>query len=437
MRWSGEESELRWATDFATSVSPYQVEGIQFFGRVLDDRDASALLGPGWHPDSPIAVDGGGRAGSIWRDGKGSTFLPFDPNEVILNYLVEAYKETGDGAGRRSQMRTAAMRSYYRLRPLLPRSSQIALRRAFSRLQARVTFPRWPAETALHDLMSILLREAEAIASEPVPRIATWPGGKTWALVLTHDVETDRGLESIDRIRAIETKLSYRSSWHFVPRRYTVPDTLVERLVSDGFEIGVHGLYHDGRDLESLETLEQRLPEIRKWAKRWGAVGFRSPATHRRWDLMPLLGFDWDSSYPDTDPFEPQNGGCCSLLPFFNRDLVELPLTLPQDHTLFVILHRDESVWFEKAETIREYGGLALMNTHPDYLSDDRLLAGYERFLRAFESETELWHALPGEVSSWWRRRAQTSVERDAEGWRLAGEGADDARIVFTSPASS
>jgi hypothetical protein len=62
---------------------------------------------------------------------------------------------------------------------------------------------------------------------------------------------------------------------------------------------------------------------IRQYANRWGAVGYRSPATHRRWEWMPLLGFEYDSSYPDTDPFEPQPGGCCTWLPYFNDGLVE------------------------------------------------------------------------------------------------------------------
>ena len=70
---------------------------------------------------------------------------------------------------------------------------------------------------------------------------------------------------------------------------------------------------------------------------------------------MPLLGFDYDSSSPDTDPFEPQSGGCCSWWPFFNGKLVELPITLVQDHTLFVILRRpDEQLWVEKAELSSE-----------------------------------------------------------------------------------
>ena len=51
---------------------------------------------------------------------------------------------------------------------------------------------------------------------------------------------------------------------------------------------------------------------MRAYAERWEAVGFRSPATHRDWELMPLLGVDYDSSSPDTDPFEPKSGGCCT-----------------------------------------------------------------------------------------------------------------------------
>ena len=124
---------------------------------------------------------------------------------------------------------------------------------------------------------------------------------------------------------------------------------------------------------------------MRDHAARWGAVGFRSPATQRNWEWMPLLGFDYDTSYPDTDPFEPQSGGCCSWLPFFNGNLVELPITLPQDHTLFVILgHQDERVWLDKTEQLRAAGGMALLITHPDYTDHGPLIAAYRRLLAAY-----------------------------------------------------
>jgi hypothetical protein len=141
----------------------------------------------------------------------------------------------------------------------------------------------------------------------------------------------------------------------FRPERYEVTDAVRSAVTGDGCEVGVHGLRHDGRDLASRHLLEQRLPEIRRHADAWGAVGFRSPATQRAWELMPMLGFDYDSSYTDTDPYEPQPGGCCSYLPFFVEDTVELPITLPQDHTLFEILqHRTGRTWVDKAHEIRQ-----------------------------------------------------------------------------------
>ena len=167
----------------------------------------------------------------------------------------------------------------------------------------------------------------------------------------------------------------------------------------------------------------------------WTAPGFRSPATRRAWELMPQLGFDYDSSYPDTDPYEPQAGGCCSLLPFFNRTIVELPITLPQDHTLFTILRRSGAeTWIEKTEAIRDRGGMALLITHPDYM-DDAALAAYRCFLERFAGAVDVWRALPREVSDWWRRRAASLPVRDERGWRVDGAAAGEATIAFAAPA--
>jgi len=206
--------------------------------------------------------------------------------------------------------------------------------------------------------MRLVVSLAEEAVGGPLPLAPTWPDGRDWALVLTHDVETAAGLAAIGPLRRLEERYGYRSSWNLVPERYRTPDDLVHSLGAGGHEIGVHGLRHDGRDLASLRLLRRRLPRIRAAAERWGAVGFRAPATQRRWDWMPLLGFDYDSSYPDTDPYEPQAGGCCTWLPFFNGDLVELPITVPQDHTVFEILgNEDESIWVEKIEFLRSRAG--------------------------------------------------------------------------------
>jgi hypothetical protein len=177
---------------------------------------------------------------------------------------------------------------------------------------------------------------------------------------------------------------------------------------------------------------------MRAAADRWHAVGFRAPATQRRWEWMPLLGFDYDSSYPDTDPYEPQPGGCCTWLPYHNGRMVELPITLPQDHTVFTILgHTDERLWVDKAEELRRRGGMALLLTHPDYLREQPLLDAYVRVLRRFASDPTAWRALPREVDAWWRRRAATRLEPGGDGWRVLGPAAAEATIRYWTPGSS
>ena len=267
---------------------------------------------------------------------------------------------------------------------------------------------------------------------KPIPSIAPWPSGYTWAVVLTHDVETSVGYRNLKLLQEIELRAGYRSSWNFVPKRYEVEDAVVRELIEQGFEVGVHGLLHDGRDLESEEMVRRRSPEMRAYAERWGARGFRSPATHRQWDLMPMLGFDYDSSYPDTDPFEPQAGGCCTWLPYFNRDLVELPITLTQDHTLFVILReRSERAWIEKASYLRSRQGMALLITHPDYMRDVASLEAYERFLSAFSDDSGAWRALPRDVSDWWRRRAASTIVSDDGAPRIVGPAAREGKLAM------
>lgn len=370
--------------------------------------------------------------GAASRDEQGNVFLPFDPDAAIERLASEAYLASATTA-RARWARHTAIRTYYGVRPLVPRGVQIGMRRAFAHIQRRVAFPRWPIETSLHDLEDDLLDLLAGLVDAPLPFIRPWPGGYTWAVVLTHDVETQTGHDEVARILEIEERLGLRSSWHFVPKRYAVDDRLVGSLWERGFEVGVHGVYHDGRDLASKTMLTRRLPELQAAAKRWRSVGFRAPATQRSWSLMPLLPFDYDSSYPDTDPFEPQGGGCCRWLPFFIDRLVELPITLVQDHTLFVILReRDERLWALKARLLRERGGMALLLTHPDYMLGDRL-GVYDRFLSVLASDDSAWHALPHEVSAWWRRRAESSlVESDGE-WRVEGPAEREAEVGFVT----
>lgn len=420
------------ATPVSASVRTRAGTPIPIFARLTDDQEMQALLAgtdETWTRALHVTADDGQYLASIWRAQDGSVLLPFDPDEVCQSFWSERYLDISR-AGSRRGMTQLAVRSYYRIRVALPRGLQIWLRRRYARIQARTRFPRWPVETALHDFFELLLSILADVGGEAVPTIAPWPREHSWALVLTHDVETADGVAALGRIADLERAVGMRSSWNFVPRRYDVDDERLRALSADGFEVGVHGLLHDGRDLESLELMRERLPGMRDAAARWNAVGFRSPATQRHWELMPQLGFDYDSSYPDTDPFEPQGGGCCTWIPYFNGEMVELPLTMPQDHNLFVILgHTDATAWLEKAEFLRGRCGMALIDTHPDYLVDAKISVAYRRLLERYATDETAWKPLPREVSAWWRRRAASSLERSRDGWIVNGPAASEARV--------
>jgi len=423
----------------AGRLGRYRLGHFTFFGHVVPDPVVPAMLpqaGAGWHPAESVCRADGGQVASIWRDTDGNVFLPFDPGEVMRLFWSEGYREVGRSA-LAATCRAVAMRGYYLARPAMPRPVQLRLRRLFTRVQAASTFPGWPIEDSLHDFYGWLFDVVAGLAGVPVPFLDPWPGGRSWALVLTHDVETADGYRDMDLLRGPERTRGYRSSWNFVGARYRVDDDTVRSLQDDGCEVGVHGLLHDGRDL-TPRLMHERLPAMWEHARRWDAVGFRSPATHRGWDLMPGLGFDYDSSYSDTDPYEPQAGGCCTYLPYLNRGLVELPITLAQDHTLFSILQQpDADLWWRKARHVRDRGGMVLVLTHPDYAHDPRLADGYGMLLDSFAHDDSVWHALPREVAAWWRRRAASTICADGDGWRIDGPASQDGRVRFAATAGA
>jgi hypothetical protein len=412
----------------------FKLDSTSIFARVLRDEETenllSALAGR-WQRSTPICDLAGNRVASVWEEAGGSTFLPFDPNEVIERYWTESYLHVRDHGWRRA-LHSIATRSYYRARPFVPTSVRTRGRRLFSRTQSKQQFPDWPIESSLHDFYRMLFTRLSHLSQQAIPMISLWPGGCSWALILTHDVETAGGYDKIELLCDIETAAGYRSSWNFVPMNHdAAQDGLLEELRSKGFEVGVHGLYHDGRDIAELDT---RLPEIRRHAERWGASGFRSPSTLRSWDEMPRLLFDYDSSYFDTSPYEPQPGGCCTWLPYMNENLVELPITLPQDHTLFEVLEvADAEVWLEKARFLKRQSGMALVLTHPDYCGNERLVTAYQALLDEFADDSTAWKPLPRDASEWWRKRANSELRRRDDGWEIVGPAAEAGTVQIVA----
>jgi hypothetical protein len=123
---------------------------------------------------------------------------------------------------------------------------------------------------------------------------------------------------------------------------------------------------------------------------------------------------EYDCSTFDTDPFEPEPDGAGTAFPFWvpgpnGSGYVELPYSLAQDFTMFVLL-REQSIdiWKRKLDWVVAHGGMALLNTHPDYMAfdgkparDEYLVSRYEEFLHYARKRYEglYWTATPREVA--------------------------------------
>src|SRR5438309_1298112 len=94
---------------------------------------------------------------------------------------------------------------------------------------------------------------------------------------------------------------------------------------------------------------------------------------------------------------------------------VELPYTLPQDSTLFVLLQeKTPAVWLRKLDWIARHGGMALVLTHPDYMvssgshrkSGEYPIQLYRQLLDYIQDKYsgDYWFALPKEIAAYARQ---------------------------------
>jgi peptidoglycan/xylan/chitin deacetylase (PgdA/CDA1 family) len=229
-------------------------------------------------------------------------------------------------------------------------------------------------------------------------------GNKNCAILLTHDVEEEHGFRFIPKVIELEEKYGFKSSWNIVPYKYKIDSGIISLIKEMGHEIGIHGYNHDGKLYYSEKIFNERVPYINKALKKYGAVGFRSPMVHRNLNWLQKLDIEYDASCFDYDPFQPFPGGTGSIWPFIAGKFVELPYTLPQDHTLFYVLNvKNIDLWIKKVDWIVKNHGVVLTLTHPDYLMEDNHLAFYEELLVYLKDIRNSCHCLPRELANYWK----------------------------------
>ncbi len=336
------------------------------------------------------------------------------------------------------------LKLYYHVKPFLPWSLRMAVRRYFARRKRQLHQDIWPIDPS---------------ASEAPSNWTGWPDDKDFAFILSHDVETQVGYDKVEQLVELEERLGFRSVINFIPEgQYRVSKERIQNLKSRDFEVGVHGLHHDGKLYNRRSTFEKRAERINHYLKQWDSNGFRSPLMHHKLDWLHSLDITYDASTFDTDPFEPQPDGLGTIFPKWipkpegrgqrtedspqpirnpqsairnstypdESGYVELPYTLPQDSTLFLLLReKTNEIWIQKTAWIAKHGGMAFINVHPDYIdfdgngnSSQYPASHYADFLKHVKESyaDQYWHATPNEVAERFVRSQRTEVgERKSE----------------------
>ncbi len=300
-------------------------------------------------------------------------------------------------------------RYYYLFKPFIPRVITRRMRQIYSGGTKKSFQLGWPIEDRFVRFQWEILHQVMLeMGWKEVALDYFWPGRYRFALILTHDIETAAGQAYVRRLAEFEESLGWRSSFNFIPERYPLDVALMNWLREHGFEIGVHGLKHDGKEFFDKGTFLKRVVKINRYMKEFGAAGFRAPLTHRNPEWMQELDIRYDASFFDSDPFEPIPGGVMTIWPYILGHFIELPYTLVQDFSLLNILEaKSAQTWLEKVDFIEDYHGMALINTHPDYLSRPENFQIYSDFLQEMKKRPGVWNVLPAEGAAWWRVRSR------------------------------
>lgn len=364
----------------------------------------------------------------------GTIYLSFDPRTVITNLHCESY--VGEW---RSGAASSAAKLYYLLRPLLSVGVRRRLQKFHLRNWREIPFPHWPVDCSVDSLLEqLLLLAVRTSGGEPIPFIWFWPEGHSACSLMTHDVETELGRDFCGILMDIDEAFGIKASIQVVPEvRYAVSPEFLASIKARGFEVVVHDLNHDGHLYKDREQFLRRAAKINSYLKEYASEGFRAAVLYRKQLWYDALKCSFDMSVPNVAHLDPQRGGCCTVMPYFLGDIVEIPVTTVQDYTLFNILE-DFSIdlWKEQIEIILNRHGLMSFIIHPDYIIEPRQREIYKSllvYLNQLRQDEGVWITTPGEVNRWWRERAAMELVDTPEGWKIHGAGSCKACIAWAS----
>lgn len=207
------------------------------------------------------------------------------------------------------------------------------------------------------------------------------------------------------------------------------------------FTTAIHGYQHIDYAQQKLEKIEKDLYKAIKTFSKLGLspTGFRAP--YLRWNsnhtnLLEKTGFLWDSSnavfwnilnkdeynnskwqsYQNILAFySAQSAVVFPSLPYFIGNLVEIPVSVPDDEALIDRLRITDknkigSIWTGILDKTYERGEIFTLQLHPEriFLCDKAL----EMVLfQAKKKNPPVWIAQLGEIAKWWKEKDKFEAE--------------------------
>ena len=366
-----------------------------------------------------------------------TVYLPFDVDEVANNLRNESF--TGHMRDDLTRLGANPMiRSiYYWTRPILPVPVRSVLQRIKLRGEPKNRFPKWPVDRTVDRLFEKLMVAAiRANGGRPIPFIWFWPNGKKAAFILTHDIEDEAGKTFCSSLMDIDDEYGFKASFQIVPEsRYPIEPEFLKEFRNRDFEICVHDLNHDGNLYRERSEFRRRAQLINKYCKEFGTEGFRSGVLYRNLLWYGDYQFSYDMSVPNVAHLDPQGGGCCTVMPYFVGDILEIPVTMTQDYALFHILHeRSIDLWKQQFRIVAEGHGLISVIIHPDYViepREQRMFRDFLSYVREQCATSNIWAAVPSRINSWWRQRNEMELTCSSAGWQITGHGSEVARVAY------
>ncbi len=300
----------------------------------------------------------------------------------------------------------------YRLVPSRVRAAGLTLLDRVRATGPGAAFPMWPEDPRLDDLRARLWKGAAQAAGLSLATPA-YPGGRPGAVLLTHDIDSRADIHGVAPLRELERRFGLVSSVGFIPQMSWPDRPVIDELLDDGCEVYCHDIRHNGRlpysGVKAMRASFESFFERHAYAR--GAVrGFRSGQLLMTSALLGVVGefFDYDLSLPDSERGGPYgaSAGCASVYPFLVDDLLEIPLTLPQDFYLANVERLDSaailSLWRTKLESVLTRGGVAVINTHPVWTNSRNppVWSAYEGLLETIAS-TNAWVSTPSPLRAW------------------------------------